>query len=276
MTGGEPRLLAWERRLDWPLTGLAVIFLGVYAFDVLNRGLGQAQHELIDVVLTGLWVLFGIDFAVRLGLAQDRRAFLRTHLLDVLILLLPMARPLRALRVLTVIEVLNKRLRGRLQGKAAVYIVATTMLVTLVAALAVLDAERDAPNAKITTFGDAIWWTVSTIATVGYGDVYPVTVEGRIVAATLMMGGIALLGVITGSVTTWFVTSVRDVEEEVEQTGDRLDDVLAEMRLLSTRVHDLEARLTDSGQLGNATTTGGTVPSGDAARLGIRPDGGGR
>ena len=63
-----------------------------------------------------------------------------------------------------------------------------------------LDAERSAPDASITTFGEAVWWTITTISTVGYGDRYPVTVEGRLVAATLMVAGIALLGVVTASI----------------------------------------------------------------------------
>lgn len=252
LSAGESRLSAWERRSEWPLTGLAVIFLGVYAFDVLNTALSPRQHALLDLVMTGIWVVFAVDFVVRLALATDHRQFFRTHLLDVLILLLPMARPLRALRVLTVIEVLNKRMRGGLHGKTAVYVIATTLLVGTIAALAVLDAERDAPNAKITNFGDAIWWALSTIATVGYGDLYPITTEGRVVAATLMVGGIALLGVITGTFATWFVGSVRDLEDEVEESGDevsaRLDQMLAEIRLLSTRVHELEANLSGGNQ----------------------------
>jgi len=260
MTAGESRLMAWERRVEWPLTGLAVVFLGLYAFDVLNPGLTHARHEVLDVALTGIWALFAVDFVVRLTLATNHREFFRTHLFDVLILLLPMARPLRALRVLAVIGVLNKRLRGGLHGKAAVYVVATTLLVGGIAALAVLDAERNAPDAKITTFGDAAWWALSTIATVGYGDLYPVTIEGRIVAGTLMVGGIALLGVITGSVATWFVTSIRDLEEEVEESGDevsaRLDQMLAEIRVLSARLVELEASVTTKHR-DDQTTPGG-------------------
>jgi len=151
-----------------------------------------------------------------------------------------------------VLEVLNKRMRGGLHGKTAVYVISTTMLVGTIAALAVLDAERDAPNATITNFGDAVWWALSTITTVGYGDMYPITTEGRIVAGTLMVGGIALLGVITASFASWFVGSVRDLEDEVEESGDevseRLDQMLIEIRRLSARVQSLEARLTSGNQ----------------------------
>ena len=135
-----------------------------------------------------------------------------------------------------------------------IYVGTTVALVGFVAALAVLEAERSAPDASITTFGEAVWWTITTISTVGYGDRYPVTVEGRLVAATLMVAGIALLGVVTASIAAWFVENVRrageqvseeveEVEEvstDVEATQAQLADVLAELRTISARLDALE------------------------------------
>ncbi len=165
-----------------------------------------------------------------------------------MILLLPMFRPLRVLRLATVISVLHRQLRDDVRGRVLVYGVGTVTLVGFVAALAVLDAERDAPNASITTFGDALWWVVTTVTTVGYGDRCPVTVEGRIVAGALMLGGIALLGVVTASIASWFVETVResdreaaeDVERNVELTEAQLDTVLAELRAVRARLDELE------------------------------------
>jgi voltage-gated potassium channel len=181
MAGGERDdrgAEAWERRLERPLTGLASLFLGLYAVTVLDAALTRLRHELIDTPLTAIWALFGVDYLLRLGLSRDRWRFVRTHVLDLLTLLLPMARPLRAPRVIPVISTLNRRLRGGLGGKVAVYVASTTLLVVGVASLAVLEAERYAPGSTIRTFGDAVWWTIATVTAVGYGDLHPVTDEG--------------------------------------------------------------------------------------------------
>jgi voltage-gated potassium channel len=240
----EPRIAAWDARVDWPLTGLAVGFVAVYAVTVLGTGLSPGVHDALDGVLTAIWVLFGLDYLVRIALARRRGRFVLTHLLDLAILLLPMLRPLRALRVVTVISVLNRQLRDDFRGRVAVYVGGTVALVGFVAALAVLEAERDAPDASITSFGEALWWTITTVSTVGYGDRYPVTLEGRLVAAALMVAGIALLGVVTASIASWFVENLRrageQVVEEVEDTQVQLADVLAELRAISARLDALE------------------------------------
>jgi len=79
--------------------------------------------------------------------------------------------------------------------------------------LAVLDVEQDAADANITTFGDALWWATTTVTTVGYGDRYPVTTEGRLIAVALMLVGIGLVGVVTAAVAAWFIGSVQEPAE---------------------------------------------------------------
>jgi voltage-gated potassium channel len=255
----EPRIAAWDRRVDWWLTGLAVVFLAAYAWQVLDTSLSPRWHAVLEVVLTATWVVFVLDYVVRIVLARRRWRFVRTHLLDLVILALPMFRQLRALRVITVISVLNRQLRGDFRGRVAVYVSGSVVLIGFVASLAVLDAERDSPDASITTFGEAVWWTLTTISTVGYGDRYPVTFEGRLVAASLMVTGIALLGVVTASIAAWFVETVRrtgaelseeiteNVEQELEEVSTdvgraeaQLADVLAELRRISARLDELE------------------------------------
>ncbi|MHA6779910.1 potassium channel family protein [Pseudonocardia saturnea] len=240
----EPRIEAWDRRVDWWLTGLAVLFLVAYAWQVLDPGIGEFGAALLETIVTGVWVLFGLDYLVRIALAHNRWRFVYTHLLDLAILVLPMFRQLRALRVITVISVLNRQLRDDVRGRVVFYVVGTVALVGFVASLAVLDAERNAPDASITTFGDAVWWTLTTISTVGYGDRYPVTFEGRVVAGALMVTGIALLGVVTASIASWFVENLRkagqEVAEDIEDVEGQLGAVLAELRTISARLDALE------------------------------------
>ena len=96
-----------------------------------------------------------------------------------------------------------------LRARATTYVVAGAVLLGFVAALAVLDAERDSPEANITSFGDALWWAAATMTTVGYGDAFPTTGEGRIVGFGLMLGGIALVGTVTAALASWFVEQQR-------------------------------------------------------------------
>ncbi|GAA1464406.1 potassium channel family protein [Nocardiopsis exhalans] len=121
------------------------------------------------------------------------------------LVLLPMFRTLRLLRMLALIRMLNRSMAGALAERISVYVAVTAALTVFVGALTVLDAEQQAPGANITEFGDALWWSVVTVTTVGYGDYYPVTTEGRLVAVGLMLIGIALVGVLTAAVASWFI-----------------------------------------------------------------------
>lgn len=165
---GERRLVSWESRAEWPLTGLAVVFLVAYAWQVLDDGATSGLRLILEVVLWLVWLVFAVDYVVRFSLAVDKPKFVVRHLFDLLAVLLPMVRQLRVLRLVTVLSVLNKRLAGKIRQRVGIYVAGVTLLVGLCASLAVLDAERHHPDATITTFADASWWTLTTISTVGY------------------------------------------------------------------------------------------------------------
>lgn len=124
------------------------------------------------------------------------------------------------------------------------YVAASAALLVFVGALAVLDVEQWAPDAKITTFGDALWWATATITTVGYGDMYPVTPIGRLVATALMMSGIAVLGVVTASIASWLVQRVEDTAESVAEAVEEpvrveVAELVAEIALLRREIAEL-------------------------------------
>ena len=110
------------------------------------------------------------------------------------------------------------------------------------AALAILDVEGNNPDAKIRTLGDALWWASTTVTTVGYGDLHPVTGPGRLVAVALMVGGITLLGLVTATLASWIVERVAEEDTANEAaTRAQIEELREEIRRLSNLVtHDRE------------------------------------
>ncbi len=115
--------------------------------------------------------MFVVEFFARVVLAE-RRVEYAGHVPDVQGVTLAVLRPLRLLRFLVLLRMINRRATASLHGRIVAYVVATAGLVLLISALAMLDAERHNPQADINTFGDALWWAVTTMSTVGYADRY--------------------------------------------------------------------------------------------------------
>ena len=192
-----------------------------------------------DVVL---WGAFAVDYGARWYLVPARWRFVRTHPLDLLVLVLPVLRPLRALRLLRLARlgglagVAHGRAQRSLHATVAGYVTASAAGLLVLAAAAMYDVERRAPAGNIRSFPDALWWAVTTITTVGYGDRYPTTAAGRLVATALMLVGIALLGVLTASIAAWFVGRLREVEAAERSTQATLAEILAVLQALHARL----------------------------------------
>ncbi|MFG1807014.1 potassium channel family protein [Streptomyces sp. NPDC049040] len=199
------RLARWENRSEIPLFLMGLLFLGAYAVHVLAPGLPPAAHTALLAVIGFAWAVFAVDYAARLRLSGRRFGprYVVSHLLDTVVLLLPLLRPLRAVQIYQVMQRRHEQPRMTLYGRVIAYAGMTALLIGFSGALAVYQQERDAPGATIVTFGDAVWWTCETLTTVGYGDVTPVTPAGRVIAAFLMLMGLALLGAVTGSFSSW-------------------------------------------------------------------------
>lgn len=226
----------YRRATEWPLTVASVVFLALYAWPVLAPAMSGGLRRTCAVTTAVIWLAFAFDFLIRLALARRRVQFVRENVLDLLVLVLPLLRPLRALRVVTALTRLNERAAASLRGRAMTYVMGGVLLLGFTAAVAVLDAERSHPNGNIKTFGDAAWWAVTTITTVGYGDRYPTTSVGRLAGVGLMVGGIALLGVVTASLASWFVDHVN--------RGERTEaHLLVEVTKLADEVRALRAQL---------------------------------
>jgi len=199
----------WERRAEVPLTLLALAFLVAYAWPVLDPRMTGDLRTFLDTVSWAVWAAFAADLAIRLRLADDWRAYGVRHWYDVALVALPLLRPLRLLRLLALVRILDRSAASNLAGRVLVYVSGAAALAVGLGALAVLDAEQDARDANITTIGDALWWASTTVTTVGYGDRYPVTTSGRLVAVALMLVGIGLVGSVTATIATWLLARVQ-------------------------------------------------------------------
>jgi len=243
-------LSAWERYTEWPLIVAALIFLATYAIPIIWPNLDLRVLEFDTHIFIIVWSLFLFDFVMRFGLAHNRRKFFRRNLIDFFSILLPFIRPLRVLRVLTVLATLNRIGWVSIRRQVMAYTVGLVSVITFVAALAVTNAERGVSGSNINSFGDGIWWAFVTLSTVGYGDMSPVTVVGRVIGVILMLSGVLLLGVIAATMASWLVQHSQTAAELVADT-----DAL---------VADTDALVADEGGDGGAGGAGGasgSVPS---------------
>jgi voltage-gated potassium channel len=259
VTQPADRLERWEAADEWPLAVAAVVFLIAYAWPILDPQLGSGPRHAFHVINWIVWALFGVDYVIRVALAPRRLHYVLHHLLDLVILALPILRPLRLLRLVTLLEILNRRAEDSLRGRIAIYVAGSTVLLVFCASLAVLDAERGRAGSNINSFGNALWWSATTITTVGYGDHFPVTATGRFVAVGLMIGGVALLGVVTASIASWLIGRVQAVEETSRAV------TRADFQALSAELRELKAMI--------AANASATLPAAEAN--GVSPPVGG-
>lgn len=231
-----PAYQAWTKAMEWPLIGVALVFGVGYAYQVLAEPTGWPDTA-GNVLAVVCWLVFVLDYVVRLALAADRGRWFLRNLLSLLVVALPVLRPLRLVRLLTLLTVFQRAAGTAMRGRVVLYAAATTSLLVLVSSLAVFDAERYAPGSLITSYGEALWWACVTVTTVGYGDTYPVTFGGRCIAVAMMVCGIALLGTITAIIASWMVEQVR-AEEQPQDVATR-----AQVAHLSEQIDRLERRL---------------------------------
>ena len=230
------RLRAWERATEWPLTGAAVVFLAAYTREVLANTQGGTK-DAAELVIDAVWVLFGVDYLVRLALASSRSRWFLHHLPDLAVIALPILRPLRLLRLVTLVGIMQRSAGTALRGRITLYTAGSAALLIFTSALATLDAERHEPGSSIRSFGQALWWALTTITTIGYGDTVPASTQGRFIAALLMIGGVALIGVVTATLASWIVSLVEEENAEQEAATQ------AQVATLQQQVSELSERI---------------------------------
>ncbi|PWI42061.1 potassium channel family protein [Streptomyces sp. ICBB 8177] len=215
----DRRIREWERRTSVPLMATSMLFLTAYAVLVLDHGLSPDARDAWWAVLGVAWAVFVVDYLVRLALSTRRLRFVVTRWLDLVVLVLPLLRPLRVVRTYTRAQLSGHGGRLRLEAQVMAYTGLTTLLLGFAGSLAVYHVEHGRTGANIRTYGDAVWYTCSTLTAVGYGDVFPVTARGRLIGVGLMVIGLGLLGSVVGTFSSWLVGRFREISEAERPPG---------------------------------------------------------
>jgi voltage-gated potassium channel len=182
---------------------LGLLYLATYSIQVLfakNQGL-VAELEFVSQII---WAVFVVDVLFRLIGSESIPQFLKSSWLEIFALIIPFMRILRVFRVILALRGMKGFVRNRASAMGS-YILMLVPLTWFSGGIAVLDAESTNPDASITNLREALWWSLATITTVGYGDKYPTTLEGQLVAAVLMLTGIALFSAGAGIFASWIM-----------------------------------------------------------------------
>jgi voltage-gated potassium channel len=239
-----------EHGTDLPMAILALLIVPALILEERAQSAGVRQIALgLNWIV---WLAFCGEFVGKLAFAPSRWDFVRRSWFDLLLIVLSPpflvptamqgARAVRALRVLRMLRFVRaaavaaiglKEAREAFRHRRFHYVVLTTAVVVSLGAVGIFAVERG-ENKSITTLGDAFWWAIVTTTTVGYGDVSPVTTEGRLIAVALMALGIGFIGVLTATITSFFLEPVKateqtnHVEDRLARIEEKLDVLIRE------------------------------------------------
>jgi voltage-gated potassium channel len=231
----DQRSLKWQHRFEWPMIVAALLVIPLIAIE--ESDLGQPWGAVGTVLNWTTWGAFLAELVVMLAVVPSKRSWLRQHPLDLVVVVLtpPFApaamqagRVFRLLRLLRLVRVFDLRRMLSLEGIR--YATLLVFLLVIAGGAAFASIEKD----QGLTAWDGVWWAVSTVTTVGYGDVSPMTDAGRALAMGIMLIGIGFVALLTAFVAERFIRGAEEVEE-------REDQVLAELRQIRERLDRIES-----------------------------------
>jgi voltage-gated potassium channel len=224
-----PRLATWRKRTDTPLLLLAVGSLPLLVLEVVSDRLTNTDQNFITAINVLVFIAFAVDYLVELSVTKSRATYVRTQWASLIIVvsqflaLLPalgflgILRGVRALRIFSlIVRILGISSASKEQGrkffheKAASVAFGLAGFTLITSAVAFTLAEDVGDGRRVNSFFDALWWSAATITTVGYGDIYPVTAAGRIIAVFTMLVGISTLAVVTARIAQFLISVDRN------------------------------------------------------------------
>lgn len=227
------------------MAGLALVVVAILYIE-FTRPLTEAQEKLLTNIDLSILVVFAVDYFYRLARAQNKWQFIKINIFDLiaimpfdkafrlarlarLVRLARMARFTKLIRLFAFARRFGNTFAGVLRTNGLIYMIIITFSVIFFGAFGIMAFEPGMKN-----FGDALWWSLVTTTTVGYGDISPVSTGGRILAGILMLVGIGFLGMVTGSIATFFVNRLSKeneskklsvIDEQLEYVKNKLDEI---------------------------------------------------
>jgi voltage-gated potassium channel len=231
----------FERAFEWPLTVAALLVIPVLVIQ--DGDYGQPWETIGTILDWSTWLAFLAEVVVMLAVVSDRRAWARDHLLDVAIVVLTppflaALAPVRLLRLLRLLRLFRLAPLLRRVGSAeGLRYAALLAAITAVAGGAAFSALE-----KGHSTADGVYWALTTMTTVGYGDPAPVTTSGKVLAVVVMLVGIGFVAILTAAIAQRFLSP------EVEQVERQEDRAVLELRNIAERLDRLEAALRPAGE----------------------------
>jgi voltage-gated potassium channel len=265
MAGSQEALDRFERQTAWPMMALALAIIPLLVVPLLVDLPSGAETTFFALDWL-IWVAFVLEYGIWLYLAPNKKHFVSHNVIDLLFVLIPFLRPLRILRSARAFALLRAT-RGTVVLLRAVdavqdvlkrhklgYTLLIALVVVVGSGLLVATIEEASPDRNIKSIPDGLWWAVTTITTVGYGDRFPVTPIGRVIGAGVMILGIGLFGLLAASLASLLVQ--RDLEREI-------DPQISEM---NERLERIEGLLLERRQTSDEGIDEPTIPDSDQAR----------
>jgi voltage-gated potassium channel len=259
-----------ERVTRFPMALLGIVWL-VIAIVVLTSDVKHSASKILVGSLFVLWVIMLVEYLVRLVVTPDTAGYLKRRWIEPATVVVPV---LQGWHVVGIEKMTLLVREGELRVEAilkhhSLFRVLIAVAGTLfIGAWLVLLFEENAKGSNIHDYPDALWWAIVTVTTVGYGDRYPVTEGGRIVAVVLMLVGIGLIGVLTATVASVFIKEHTDANKEEFRKGHA--DLGQQLSVISDRLADVERRL---GATASEVAAVDAVAEADAAENGpVEPD----
>lgn len=238
-----------EIRNNITIFQMFMVVLSIYVLIALyvdfTFDLDPDTRDMIDVVDFIICIIFQGDFFYRFYHAPSKREFLKWGWID-FIASIPwlssfrgakMIRTFRILRAFRSGKAIYQHLFKNRSRNTFVTVAVISCFLALVGSMAILKLEKDVAGSNIQSASDAIWWAIVTVTTVGYGDRYPVTDWGRVVAAILMTAGVGLFGTFTGFIASLFV------EPDIKREENQLNELTRELRAMRDHLRQIDEKL---------------------------------